>query len=175
MPAPASNDVTNGNSNFIGIEAENTGGANDFPWPEVQVDAYRRGVAAILKFIGKPAMACAAHKEYALPAGRKQDPVFNMTEFRGAIAVILAGTVPMPAMIPAFEPPTAGAPAGRPTLRRGSSGELVKGVQRKLGIDPIGTFGPQTEAAMRELQRARGMVPDGIVGPKSWAALDLLP
>ncbi len=169
------NDVTNGNSNFIGIEAENTGGANDFPWPAVQVDAYQRGVAAILKFIGKPAMACAAHKEYALPAGRKQDPVFNMIEFRGAIAAILAGTMPMPAMIPAFEPPTAGAASGRPTLRRGSSGELVKEVQRKLGVDPIETFGPKTEAAMRELQRARGMVPDGIVGPKSWAALDLLP
>ena len=29
------NSVTNGNSNFIGIEAENTGGANDFPWPAV--------------------------------------------------------------------------------------------------------------------------------------------
>lgn len=169
------NDVTNGNSNFIGIEAENTGGANDFPWPAVQVDAYQRGVAAILKFIGQPAMACAAHKEYALPAGRKQDPVFNMTEFRGAIAAILAGTAPTPAMIPAFEPPTAGAAAGRPTLRRGSSGEMVREVQRKLGVDPTGTFGPKTEAAMRELQRGRGMVPDGIVGPKSWVALDLLP
>ena len=32
--------ITNGNSNFIGIEAENTGRAND-PWPEIQLDAYR--------------------------------------------------------------------------------------------------------------------------------------
>ena len=107
-------DVTNGNSNFIGIEAENTGGANDFPWPAAQVDAYQRGVAAILKFIGKPAAACAAHKEYARPIGRKQDPVFNMDEFRGGIAAILAGAVPLPVLIPAIEP----GGSGRPTIRR---------------------------------------------------------
>src|SRR5215210_8914862 len=41
--------LVNGNSNFIGIEAENTGSSNDFPWPAVQLDAYHRGVAAILK------------------------------------------------------------------------------------------------------------------------------
>jgi peptidoglycan hydrolase-like protein with peptidoglycan-binding domain len=50
----------------------------------------------------------------------------------------------------------------------------VKEVQRRLGVEPIGTFGPKTEAAVRELQRARGMVPDGIIGPRSWAALDAL-
>ena len=169
------NDVTNGNSNFIGIEAENTGGANDFPWPTVQVDAYQRGVAAILKFIGKPAMACAAHREYARPVGRKQDPVFNMDEFRSAIDAILTGTASIPSMIPAVEPSKHRGAPGRPTLRRGSVGKLVKEVQLTLGVDPIGTFGPKTEAAMREFQRERGMVPDGIVGPKTWAALDELP
>src|SRR5215472_12378566 len=43
--------ITTGNTNFIGIEAENTGettGPNADPWPAVQLDAYRRGVAAIL-------------------------------------------------------------------------------------------------------------------------------
>ena len=45
--------VTTGNSSFIGIEAENTGLSNDTPWPDVQMDAYRRGVAAILKHIGQ--------------------------------------------------------------------------------------------------------------------------
>ncbi|MEI7995202.1 MAG: N-acetylmuramoyl-L-alanine amidase [Methylococcaceae bacterium] len=34
--------ITSGNTNFIGIEAENTGTSDD-PWPEVQMDAYRRG------------------------------------------------------------------------------------------------------------------------------------
>jgi peptidoglycan hydrolase-like protein with peptidoglycan-binding domain len=50
----------------------------------------------------------------------------------------------------------------------------VREIQVKLGVDPTGTFGPLTEAAIRDLQRARGMVPDGIVGPKTWAALDEL-
>ena len=35
-----------GNARFIGIEAENTGDDDDYPWPAVQMDAYRRCVAA---------------------------------------------------------------------------------------------------------------------------------
>src|SRR5215469_9585008 len=58
--------ITSGNSNLIGIEAENTGLANDSPWPAVQIDAYQRGVAAILAHVGQPADFCAGHKEYAL-------------------------------------------------------------------------------------------------------------
>ena len=69
------NGVTNGNANFIGIEAENTGRSDDFPWPDVQMDAYRRGVAAILTHIGREAEFCAGHKEYCVPQGRKPDPV----------------------------------------------------------------------------------------------------
>jgi hypothetical protein len=170
------NEVTNGNSNFIGIEAENTGGANDFPWPDVQLDAYHRGVAAILKFAGRTAMACCAHKEYALPAGRKTDPMFNMDDFRQSVHGIMSGTAVVRPPIPSVEPPkTAGGAVGRPTLRRDATGELVKELQRKLGVDPTGNFGPKTEAAVREFQRSLGMVPDGIIGPKSWAALDKLP
>src|ERR1043165_4583744 len=42
--------VETGNSSFIGIEAENAGTADD-PWPAVQIEAYQRGVAAILSHI----------------------------------------------------------------------------------------------------------------------------
>ncbi|MEW6208218.1 MAG: N-acetylmuramoyl-L-alanine amidase [Acidobacteriota bacterium] len=163
--------VTNGNANFIGIEAENTGLANDSPWPEVQMDAYRRGVAAILKHIGRGAEFCAGHKEYALPAGRKSDPNFDMNSFRSQVAAILDGAAPAPELIPAAEPSTAGAP-GRPTLRRGATGELVKQVQAKVGVTADGDFGPKTEAAVRAFQRGHGLVPDGIVGPKTWKAFD---
>jgi N-acetylmuramoyl-L-alanine amidase len=89
----------NGNSNFIGIEAENTGLAND-PWPEVQMDAYRRGVAAILKHIGAKSIMCAGHKEYALPHGRKGDPSFDMDKFRAAVAAAM-GAGPSAAAHPA--------------------------------------------------------------------------
>ena len=168
--------VTTGNSSFIGIEAENTGLSDDTPWPDVQMDAYRRGVAAILKHIGRTADFCAGHKEYALPAGRKNDPDFDMATFRAGVAAILGGTAPARPPIPAVEPPPQpGAAPGRPTLRRPATGELVKLMQAKIGVIPDGNFGPKTEAALRAFQLAHGLVPDGIVGPKMWAVLDGVP
>lgn len=165
--------LVNGNANFIGIEAENTGLANDFPWPGVQIDAYQRGVAAILKHVGRPADFCCGHREYALPRGRKSDPNLDMADFRRQVAAIMAGQKPNPFFVPAAEPARADGTAGRPTLRRGMSDDHVLELQRMLDVAPLArTFGPKTEAAVREFQRARGMVPDGIVGPKTWAALD---
>src|SRR5436853_6977354 len=52
-----------GNTHYIGIEAENTGGHDDFPWPAVQLDAYQRGVAAIFKHLNLTHACCAAHPE----------------------------------------------------------------------------------------------------------------
>jgi hypothetical protein len=156
-----------GNSNFIGIEAENTGTAND-PWPAVQLDAYRRGVAAILKKIGANAIMCCGHKEYALPPGRKNDPSFDMVDFRNQVASILAGTAPDPVVIPNLDAD------GRPTLRRGARGDLVRQIQTNLKVAADGTFGPGTEAALRQFQRDHGLVPDGIVGPRTWASLETL-
>ena len=159
-----------GNRRFIGIEAENAGTPTDFPWPAVQLDAYHRGVAAILKHLGKDSSFCVGHKEYA--PGRKDDPDLNMTEFRTAVAGFISGATPTPAPIPAVEPaPPAGA-APRPTLRRPMKSEQVKVVQAKVGVTVDGAFGPNTEAAVRAFQRNHGLVPDGIVGPKTWAAFD---
>jgi hypothetical protein len=87
--------ISTGNSSFIGIEAENTGRSDD-PWPPVQLYAYQRGVAAILKKIGANATMCCGHKEYALPPGRRDDPSFDMTNFRTQVASIMAGTTPDP-------------------------------------------------------------------------------
>jgi len=164
--------ITTGNASFIGIEAENTGhtsGPKADPWPEVQLDAYRRGVAAILKKIGANVIMCCGHKEYALPQGRKPDPTFDMDEFRRQVATIMTGTALPPTVIPASDA------QGRPTLRRGARGELVKQIQRKLRGDPDGIFGPATEAALRQFQRDNGLVPDGIVGPRTWATLEATP
>jgi len=168
--------LTDGNGTFIGIEAENTGinkpgDPKHDPWPEVQLDAYRRGAAAILKHIGQDAIMCCAHKEYA--PRRKPDPhTLDMDQFRKEIAAIMDGIVPPPELIPNKDS------ADRPTLRRGSQANpvlLVKEVQKKVGsVGPQvdGVFGPLTEAAVRRFQRDRGLVPDGIVGPTTWAALD---
>jgi peptidoglycan hydrolase-like protein with peptidoglycan-binding domain len=166
--------LTNGNRNFIGIEAENSG-ASDDPWPDVQMDAYRRGVAAILKRLGQPSIFCAGHKEYALPPGRKPDPSFDMDNFRLGVNAILTGNAPISTLIPAIEPTPVGGGLPRPTLRRGLTGELTKIVQAKVGAKVDGKFGPKTEAAVRAFQRANDLVPDGIVGPKTWLALDRVP
>lgn len=159
-----------GNSRFIGIEAENEGTVEDFPWPAVQLDAYHRGVAAILKRLGKDASFCCGHKEYA--PRRKPDPSLDMENFRQSVQAILDGTGPPVPLIPPVEPHSTAGQQPRPTLRRPTSGELVKLVQRKVGVITNGQFGPKTEAAVRRFQRNHSLVPDGIVGPETWQALD---
>jgi hypothetical protein len=163
--------ITTGNSSFIGIEAENTGemtGPRADAWPQVQLDAYRRGVAALLKKIQAKEDMCCGHKEYALPLGRKSDPTFDMDDFRRQVSAIMAGQAPPPTLIPAVDV------EGRRTQRRDARGESVKLIQRKLGLNDDGVFGPATEAAVREFQRPHGLVPDGIVGPRTWTSLDAM-
>jgi hypothetical protein len=160
--------VTTGNTSFIGIEAENCGTPADI-WPDIQLDALQRGVAALLAFAKTDSTMVCGHREYALPAGRKNDPLFSMSEFRERVAGLLAAGVPPAPLIPARDA------ASRPTLRRGAEGPMVKELQAHLGVETLGIFGPKTEAAVRELQRQHGLVPDGIVGPRSWALIDTLP
>lgn len=73
------------------------------------------------------------------------------------------------------------------TVRRGSTGDAVRGVQdefqfRNLSGDPSlglavdGQFGPLTEAAVRGFQQALhtdipAVTVDGVVGPVTWQAL----
>ncbi len=161
--------VTTGNSSFIGIEAENTGTADDMPWPPVQRDALVRGCAALLGHAGRGADWVVGHREYALPAGRKPDPLIDLHALRRDVGTALAGAWHA-SLIPSAEP--SGVGQQRPTLRRGDAGEAVMVLQRALGLVVDGQFGPRTEAAVRQWQRDRALVPDGIVGPRSWAMLD---
>ncbi len=152
-----------GNSQFIGIEAEN-GGTKADAWPDVQMDAYRRGAAAILANLKLDPEWCCGHKEYA--PGRKDDPLFDMDPFREDVRAIMNGTGAVRPLVPAANA------AGRKTLRRGGRGEDVAALQTKLGITVDSVFGPGTEAAVRQFQRGHPLlVPDGIVGPKTWDAL----
>lgn len=56
-------------------------------------------------------------------------------------------------------------------LKFGSEGEDVKRIQEKLGLDPIGKFGPKTEEAVKNFQTKNNLTPDGVVGPKTWSVL----
>jgi putative chitinase len=56
-------------------------------------------------------------------------------------------------------------------LKLGSEGEDVKKLQVKLGVDPIGKFGPKTDAAVKSWQSENGLTPDGIVGDGTWGKM----
>jgi peptidoglycan hydrolase-like protein with peptidoglycan-binding domain len=120
---------------------------------------------------------CCGHKEYRLPKGEKNDPTFDMDEFRKDVGKILAGKTNKAKSSPFIIPSISA--DGRPTLRRHNFSTnpkfLVKEVQRKVGFtdDKVdGDFGPLTEAAVRRFQRDHHLIPDGIVGPKTWATLE---
>ncbi len=62
------------------------------------------------------------------------------------------------------------------TLRRGSKGQDVRKVQRRLvergynlGVD--GDFGPKTEAVVKQFQTDKRLLSDGIFGPQTYTAL----
>jgi peptidoglycan hydrolase-like protein with peptidoglycan-binding domain len=68
------------------------------------------------------------------------------------------------------------------TVRRGSRGDAVRGVQEEfqfrnlsgdpgLGVQIDGIYGPKTEAAVRLFQDVLGITVDGIVGPVTWRVL----
>lgn len=158
--------VDSGNSSFIGIEAENPGD-DEALWPAVQLDAYVRAVAALLRKINASPGMCCAHREYA--PGRKTDPKFDMDRFRGRVDDVMRGVAPVRPQIPASD-------GSNRTLRRGDSGEDVRRVQVAVGAVVDGRFGPGTEAKVREFQRQYqqtdpDFVADGIVGPKTWKKL----
>lgn len=78
----------------IGIEAYNYGNSVPFPsrepWLKPQLEAYERGVAALLKHLGRDQRHVTAHREWATPAGRKPDPSgIDMNEFRLRVGYLL--------------------------------------------------------------------------------------
>jgi putative chitinase len=50
-----------------------------------------------------------------------------------------------------------------PQIRRGSIGDIVRRIQQKLGLTADGTFGLQTEIAVRSWQRSNKYTSDGIL------------
>lgn len=56
-------------------------------------------------------------------------------------------------------------------LKRGDNNEDVKKLQQKLGLEPVGNFGPKTEDAVKAFQSKNGLTADGIVGNGTWNKL----
>lgn len=99
----------------------------------------------------------------------------NMEMFRYAVKGALDKSAAVsPAPQPA-QPPQ----QDRPVLKKGSTGQDVRTLQTlllkagetlpKYGVD--GSFGSETETAVKTFQKKKGLTADGICGPQTWAAL----
>lgn len=169
VPAKPGPDTLGGNAHFYGWELVNRGDGAD-PWPEAQVTATAKVVAALCRHHGWNANHVIGHKEWT---SRKVDPRgIDMDAFRSSVTKLLAAPA---------APPKAATPAGPKYpghyLREGTSDRAnTKVWQRRLNsvrnarLVVDGVFGPKTEAATVAFQRAKKISADGIVGPVTWKA-----
>lgn len=58
-----------------------------------------------------------------------------------------------------------------PVLKQGATGDTVRRLQARLGIKQDGSFGPNTEKAVKAFQSEHGLRADGIVGNNTWGAM----
>jgi len=58
-------------------------------------------------------------------------------------------------------------------LKKGLSGEPVRRLQAKLGVEADGEFGPNTEKALKDWQTKNGLSADGIAGPDTFMTMGL--
>jgi putative chitinase len=59
-------------------------------------------------------------------------------------------------------------------LKVGSKGDMVKKMQKVLGVATDGDFGPGTEKAVKAWQTKNGLTADGVVGPKTMAKMGIV-
>lgn len=60
------------------------------------------------------------------------------------------------------------------TIKKGSRGNDVIALQKKLNLIADGIFGAITDEAVRDFQRSHNLAVDGIVGSKTWAVLGVV-
>lgn len=87
-----------------------------------------------------------------------------------SIATPAAAASSSPTML-ATHQSSSSSPVALPLLKRGSKGESVKVLQRRLNIEDDGDFGSGTEAAVRHYQAQHGLTVDGKVGNETWTSL----
>jgi N-acetylmuramoyl-L-alanine amidase len=52
-----------------------------------------------------------------------------------------------------------------------ASGVIIRYLQYRVGADPDGIYGPQTEAGIKKFQQQNGLTADGIIGAITWQKL----
>jgi peptidoglycan hydrolase-like protein with peptidoglycan-binding domain len=56
-------------------------------------------------------------------------------------------------------------------MKRGAEGDGVAAVQKALGVEADGVYGPVTRAAVTKYQKRNGLTVDGVVGPETLGSL----
>jgi len=158
-----------GNNDFINIELSNSGGAPNWPISDLVINktidlvaeiAHRKCIYPLI-----PGVNFRQHKSFVATycAGRAGEALEIIA--REANRIIEANGAPVAhSLLPA------GA-ASYPIVRRGSTGDYVRIVQRAVASPADGIFGLVTEAAVGSYQAKRKLVADGIVGPATWTAI----
>lgn len=167
--------TNNANWHVIGIEAVSRGvpdAQGRYDWTPAQLDAYRRGCAAIARKVGFGVNNIVGHKEYSSEG--KIDPAgIDMHQFRRDVAQLLE----RPVDPDAFPLPTGRwyGPPGPPQAVSGRGPnelpEWIEGLrrwQRAQQIPVTGVYDDPTAEAAKQVQRANGWNPDGLIGPGTW-------
>ena len=58
-----------------------------------------------------------------------------------------------------------------PIVRRGAVGNITKWIQLRIGVEPDGIFGINTENSLKWCQKTWGLTVDGIVGKETWSEM----
>jgi peptidoglycan hydrolase-like protein with peptidoglycan-binding domain len=120
-----------------------------------------------------------AVNQFQQAAGVEPDGVVGPTTWNRLFPTEAVPSTPTPST-PARPEPAPQQPnrsAEFPILRRGMTGEAVRGLQQRLRTIGIydgeidGVFGEQTETAVKALQQRYQLEPDGVVGPTTWATI----
>jgi len=160
--------TTLGNAKFVNIEVSNSGGPPDWPVSDLVIKKVIDLIAEIAKRKGI----------YPLVPGR------NLRQHKQFVATYCAGRVGDALDVIAKEvnriiganggPPFVSDPPGAlsyPIVRKGSTGDFVRIVQRAVGAVDDGIFGGNTYKAVCRYQATHRFVVDGIVGPVTWTAI----
>jgi Putative peptidoglycan binding domain len=112
--------------------------------------------------------ACARAKRLAAEPG-----LLPQARVAGATLVVaaVAAALPVPGSAHSRARSSGAAHVQVQLLKYGSRGPAVAALQRRLGIEADGIFGPITRGAVRAFQKRHGLLVDGIVGPQTRAAL----
>ena len=150
-----------GNKHFVGVECENDGIGER--WSDEIIDATVRACAVLcILHDWNPLTRVLMHREYTK---RKVDPSARIPWRRLIAEAATTGEFDLPEQAEPLPIPKTR------VLRRGDIGPDVASIQKVLGIDADGHFGPVTEVHVKRFQQKNKLVADGIVGPVTHAKL----